>query len=717
MGAQQSVASGVADVKDDTLASPGAPVVANASALRVDEEEAHEIVRSTFSNVSNSQMGHGLTITLDDVGNSIKLAGNSMNRSCSCTRANAEDPAEVESRTKVILQNVSGVVRSGDMVALMGPSGAGKTTLLDLISKRKTEGILMGKIYFDGVEPTINTIRKYTAYVPQIESFFGGATVFETIRFAAMIKLPGTENSVVRAKLEKVEHVMDQMNLNGCRNTLVGNAVIRGISGGELKRLSVACALLTHDPRAMFLDEPTSGLDSTMAAEVIKSLRRLQTEDGRTMIVTIHQPSMGVYQSFNKLILLNGGNLVYFGPGGRAPMQFFIAQGFPYEPGFNMAEYFIDTVSKSRPTTNGKSAHDFAKYYAQSPLRQDNLEEVAEIRSIKLPVNAVTINTESSANGMGGKGKDSPYAHGSLTELGILIRYKDSPRWKYAIFWFTRIGLYTILASLLSSFFYNQKHTPSGLLNINGILFIAMILPCFMAQVHVEETKFEREVYTREFHDSYYRPGNYVLSKVIVELPMTMLASMAFAAILYWCVGLNPSAGSFFFFFLSNFVNFNIAMLIGCCIAAAIPGDVGPAVILPIVGTLNMLVGGFFIRARTIHDVWSWLYEISFIQWAWSAVMVNEYTERLFFDHCDSKTGGLDDLLEQLSLPESSVRLLELFFSNQDQCDPIDGDSVLTTFGLEGRNKFTSLLYAALSTPVYFAIFYAGVKYVRHERR
>ena len=691
MGAQQSTQD--ANCGEITSSQTTSDAQQSSSCVDVEANVADEAIDSPVSNASNAS--NGLTIALDDVGNSIKLA---------------------DGRMKTILQHVSGVIRASDMVALMGQSGAGKTTLLDVISKRKTEGTLMGKIYFDGVQPTVATIKKYTAYVPQIESFFGGATVWETIRFAAMIKLPGMSKYDIERKLEKVEHVIDQMNLDSCRNTLVGNAVIRGISGGELKRLSVACALLTHDPRAMFLDEPTSGLDSTMAAEVIKSLRRLQAEDGRTLVVTIHQPSMAVYQSFNKLILLNAGNVVYFGAGRRCPMEFFIAQGFPYEAGFNVAEYLIDTVSKSR--TNGmSSSHDFTTYYAKSSLRRDNLEEVAEIKSLKLPLNAVTINTESRSNGMNGKGKDSPYAHGPLVELGILIRYKDSPRWKYAIFWFTRIGLYSILASLLSSFFYGQKHTPSGMLNINGIQFIAMILPCFMAQVHVEETKFEREVYTREFHDAYYRPGNYVISKLLVELPMTVLASMSFAAILYWCIGLNPSAGSFFFFFLANFVNLNIAMLIGCAIAAAIPGDVGPAVILPIVGTLNMLVGGFFIRARTIHEMWKWLYTLSFIQWAWSAVMVNEYSGRLFYDHCESETGGLDDLLEQLSLPESSVRLLRLFFSSQDECEPINGDSVLNTFDLAQRNKFTSLLYAALSIPVYFLIFYAGVKHIRHERR
>ncbi len=97
--------------------------------------------------------------------------------------------------------------------------------------------------------------------------------------------------------------------------------------------------------------------------------------------------------------------------------------------------------------------------------------------------------------------------------------------------------------------FLSAEKTPTGILNTNGIMFIACILPSFMAQVHVEEVKFEREVYTREFHESYYRPGNYVASKIIAEMPMTILASLSFSAVLYWCVGLNPTAIAFFFLF------------------------------------------------------------------------------------------------------------------------------------------------------------------------
>jgi len=198
---------------------------------------------------------------------------------------------------------------------------------------------------------------------------------------------------------------------------------------------------------------------------------------------------------------------------------------------------------------------------------------------------------------------------------------------------------------------------------------------------------------------------------------MTMLASIAFSAILYWCVGFNPSFSAFCFFVLTSFINFTIAQLIGCTISAAIPGEIGPASLLPIIATLNMLVGGFFIRAKTIHDMWKWLYTVSFIQWVWSALMVNEYQGRQFFDHCDSTTGGLDDLVDQLSLPESSVQLLRMFAANQNECDPITGESVLRTFSLESRNRWSSLLYASLSVPVYLFTFYLGVSRVRHEKR
>jgi ABC-type multidrug transport system ATPase subunit len=419
------------------------------------------------------------------------------------------------------------------MCAVMGPSGAGKTTLLDIISRRKTEGKLSGKNYFDGAVPSKSMVKKYTAYIQQQDCFFGGATVSETILFAAMAKLPPGQVSM-EEKRAKVAEVIAQLNLSRCANTYMGNRLIRGVSGGEMKRTAVACALLCS-PRCMFLDEPTSGLDSAMAQEVIGNLRALQVKQGCTFVVTIHQPAPVVFDAFNRLVLLNLGRLAYWGDGRTAPLEFFAAQGFPYRPGYNVAEYLIDTLSTNDSGTGG--AHDFEGYYAKSSLCEENTAVVRE--TVEACDSGLAVDSGIHADG---KGK-SKYANGFWRELWVLLRYKGLPRAKHPLFISLRVLLYILLAALLSSFFYSQDRQLTGIFNTIGILFIAVILPCFMAQVFVEEMKFDREVYTREFNDAYYRAGTYVAARILTEIPYLFLSGGAFASVLYWCIGTERRLG------------------------------------------------------------------------------------------------------------------------------------------------------------------------------
>ena len=621
------------------------------------------------------------------------------------------------------------MIHAGELCAVMGPSGAGKTTLLDIVSRRKTEGKLSGTAKFDGVVPSVSLVKKHTAYIQQQDCFFGGATVRETIMFAAMARLPRlnddcgnccTSKDDICEKKRRVEDVIQQLNLTRCADTYMGNRLIRGVSGGEMKRTAVACALLCS-PRCMFLDEPTSGLDSAMANEVINNLTNLRDETGCTFVVSIHQPSPSVFQCFDKLILLNYGTVAYFGPGRSSPLDFFAQQGFPYRPGYNTAEYLIDTLNSHSTQVGG--THDFEGYYVKSELAIMNENAVKEADS-----QSASLMQSSSSNSLSTMGfspkNPSKYANGSFRELYVLLRYKGLSRVKHPLFISTRFFLYVLLAGLLSSFFYGQDRTLVGIFNSIGILFISVILPCFMAQVFVEEMKFDREVYTREFNDAYYRAGTYVAHRVMVELPAVVCAAFAFCGVLYFSVGFDASLGSFFFFTLACVVNFTTAMLIGFTIAASITGEVGPAVVLPIFTTLNMLVGGFFIRVVSIHAVWIWLYWISFIQWTWSALMVNEFSGKEFYDHCggDVLTGGsqgITGLTNDLPLTPDQQRGLELYAASRVNrpCEPVLGDTILASFELHGRDKWTSLLYAACSLPVFLLTFYLGVRFVKHERR
>lgn len=549
-------------------------------------------------------------------------------------------------------------------------------------------------------------MKKHTAYIQQQDCFFGGATVRETILFAAMAKLPLAPRDDVADKQAKVSAVINQLNLQRCADTFMGNRLIRGVSGGEMKRTAVACALLCS-PKCMFLDEPTSGLDSAMAREVVLNLRALRDEQGCTFVVTIHQPAPAVFDAFERLVLLNYGRVAYWGPGRGAPLDFFAAQGFPYRPGFNVAEYLIDTLNSHSVATGG--SHDFEGFYAASALREANVASVGDVDELRRREGAALA-------GVGAR-RSSKFANGAARELWVLLRYKGLSRVKHPLFVTTRVFLYVLLAGLLSSFFYGQDRQLTGIFNSVGILFISVILPCFMAQVFVEEMKFDREVYTREFNDAYYRAGNYVAHRIMVEMPALVVAALSFAAILYPSVGLNASTSAFAFFVLAAVVNFAIAMLVGFTIAAGIRGEVGPAVFLPVFTTLNMLVGGFFIRKVTIHAVWIWLYWISFIQWTWSALMANEFGGAEFFDHCDAES--VADLFGAMPLSPSQERALSLYAASRSgqPCEPILGDTVLASFELDDRDKWLSLGYAACSLPVFVLTFYLGVRHVKHERR
>ena len=598
---------------------------------------------------------------------------------------------------KTILANVTGVISPG-IWAIMGPSGAGKSTLLDIITRRKTEGILSGSILLDGKPSTTLAIKKYVSYVAQQDIFYGGSTVFETILFIAMIKTPGVEKLSKEFVYEQVEQVIQAMNLEKCRNTYLGNALVRGVSGGEKKRVSIAAALLSQ-PRCMFLDEPTSGLDSQMAREVMMLLADLQRREQRTIVTTIHQPSTDIFKIFDGLILLNR-ECVYFGPAGRNPIKFFERlEGIPKRvSGYSVSEYLLEVLSFN-------DSVDFVQHYERSELAAKNREEVDKTTTYEINVNN------------GNDQEDKQFERTLFGELLFLIRYKFFVHWLHSLYWFSRVIIYALLAATLSVFFYGQDRTMSGIINTNGILFIMIILPMFMAQGFVDILKTEREVYTKEiFHYSYYRSLSYVTAKIFVEIPASAINAILYTSIIFYSIGLQ---GNFWFVVFANFVNMIVCMLIGYTIAAIVPGEIGPGVVLPVFSTLNMLVSGFFVRFKTIPEIWTWFYDLSWIQWCWSAVMVNEFGDSVEFrDHCTPE--GLNDMFVQLNIPPNQERAFRFWLRSQStdgtECEPITGFSILNAFALDGRKRFQSVGYASAWIPVCFLLFYLGVTFIRHEK-
>ncbi|KAG8825867.1 hypothetical protein FRC17_008487 [Serendipita sp. 399] len=249
-------------------------------------------------------------------------------------------------------------------MAIMGPSGAGKSTLLDILARRQKRGTVGGTTLVNGRAVTDSEFRRVVGYVDQEDVLMSTLTVYETVLYSALLRLP-REMSLQAKKFRTLE-TMHELGILGIKDSRIGEAGKRSISGGEKRRVSIACELVTS-PSILFLDEPTSGLDAYNAYNVVESLVTLARDYNRTVVFTIHQPRSNIVALFDQLILLAKGQVVFSGPFAQC-QPYFDGIGFPCPAGFNIADYLVDLTVKatseqessqksSRPSSSNHSLH------------------------------------------------------------------------------------------------------------------------------------------------------------------------------------------------------------------------------------------------------------------------------------------------------------------------------------------------------------------------
>ncbi|KAF2270938.1 hypothetical protein CC78DRAFT_610985 [Lojkania enalia] len=240
---------------------------------------------------------------------------------------------------KQILSGISGAVHPGELLAIMGASGAGKTTFLDILARKNKIGLVGGEFHLNGERVRDDEFRSVIGFVDQDDTMLPTLTVHETILDSALLRLPREMSRA--AKEQKVEDVEKQLGIYNIRHQTIGSEESgRGISGGEKRRVGIACELVTS-PSILFLDEPTSGLDAFNAFNVIECLVNLVKNYNRTVVFTIHQPRSNIVALFDQLILLAKGRTVYSGPF-ESCQAYFDNIGYSCPPGFNIADYLID---------------------------------------------------------------------------------------------------------------------------------------------------------------------------------------------------------------------------------------------------------------------------------------------------------------------------------------------------------------------------------------
>ena len=292
----------------------------------------------------------------DEPASSLKVSKRSSKR-VSYVAADAELSIQnlsfhVESRghRTSLLQNICAHVKSSEVLAILGGSGAGKTTLLDAVASEARRGHREGEVLLNSHRLNRAVFRRSCAYVAQSDACCPTLTVFETLFLAASLYQGQASCSKHQ---QDVQTLLGQVGLDSCQHVKVGDGLlIRGVSGGQRRRVSLAVELLKQ-PSVLVLDEPTSGLDSKAAEAIVELLRKISVANNLATICTIHQPSSYVFQLFDRLLLLAKGRVCYFGLAEEA-LRHFETLGFPSASGINPADFLLRITNSDFAASAGQ---------------------------------------------------------------------------------------------------------------------------------------------------------------------------------------------------------------------------------------------------------------------------------------------------------------------------------------------------------------------------
>ncbi|KAH6554589.1 hypothetical protein KP509_1Z322800 [Ceratopteris richardii] len=264
-----------------------------------------------------------------------------------------------------LLQDVSGAFRPGVLTALVGVSGAGKTTLMDVLAGRKTGGYIEGTISISGYPKRQSSFARISGYCEQNDIHSPNVTVHESLLYSAWLRL--SQEISKHTRMLFIEEVMELVELSSIKGALVGLPGVNGLSTEQRKRLTIAVELVAN-PSIIFMDEPTSGLDARAAAIVMRTVRNT-VDTGRTVVCTIHQPSIDIFEAFDELILMKlGGQVIYSGPLGHHScdlIEYFESiPGVPkIKEGQNPAAWMLEISS---PLVEQKLGINFADIFQKS---------------------------------------------------------------------------------------------------------------------------------------------------------------------------------------------------------------------------------------------------------------------------------------------------------------------------------------------------------------
>ncbi|KAG2224961.1 hypothetical protein INT45_000082 [Circinella minor] len=546
---------------------------------------------------------------------------------------------------KTILKELSGFCKDGEMLLVLGRPGAGCTSLLKVLANvRGSYTDVNGDVSYGGIDP--KTFEKYyrgqVVYNEEEDQHYPTLTTRQTLQFALRCKTPGSRlpDETKKDFVEKVIYLLGNMlGLTKQMNTMVGNAFVRGLSGGERKRLSIAEVMTTQSSINCW-DCSTRGLDAASALDYVRSLRIMTNVFKKTTIATLYQASNNIFSLFDKVLLLDDGYTIYFGPVTEAK-AYFEDLGFYCPPRKSIPDFLTGLcnplereIQPGFEASAPQHASQFQEAFFKSEIHQQIMiemkayeQQISQENPGDVFKNAVAEEHQKHAS------NKEPYTSSFWQQVKALTVRQYHLLIKDRVALISRYGTIIIQGLITASCFFNIPLTGTGAFSRGGALFFALLFNAFISQTELVNFLMGRPVLSKQKHFAMFRPSAFYIAQVILDIPYAVVQVLLFEICSYFMMGLNLDAGRFFsYFIILFFVNMMMNGLFR--LFGAITSDFFLAnQIAGFVLITAVTYTGYVIPYYSMHPWLFWVYWINPLAYGYKALLINEMKGQVY--SCD----------------------------------------------------------------------------------
>jgi len=538
---------------------------------------------------------------------------------------------------RIILNDQTGFVKDGEMLLVLGRPGAGCTSLLRVLSgMRGSFTEVTGDVLYGDMDSKefIKHYRGEVCYNGEEDMNYPTLTTRQTLEFALRNKTPG-KRIPEQSKGEFINKTLyllgNMLGLTKQMDTMVGNAFVRGLSGGERKRLSIAEQMTTRSTINCW-DCSTRGLDASSALDYVRSLRIMTNIFHTTTVATLYQASDNIFNLFDKLLVLDEGRAIYFGPTTEAK-AFFEDMGFLCPNRKSTPDFLTGLCNplerEMKPGFEEKvplEAAAFEERYRTSEMYQRMLKELTEyeeeIANVKpsIQFKAAMKEEHQRQSSM----FVSPYTSTYFQQVKALTirQHQLIMGDKGALI--TRYGTMVFQGLIMASCFYMLPLTGTGAFSRGGALFFCALFNALISQSELVTYMMGRPVLEKHKQFALYHPSAFYIAQVVLDVPLALVQVIVFQICAYFMMGLDLDAGKFFtFMVILFFINMTMNGFFRFC--GAVSPNFFVATQLAGMALITIFTySGYQIQYSYMHPWLSWLYWIDPISYGFKALISNE---------------------------------------------------------------------------------------------